>query len=90
MILFAAQDAACDVDVFAPGIGRFGQRLLHVVVHANPCQLDQHRQIDAGDTSILPVLIAEMDRLEGVPPNMSVRITTPWPSSTLFTASRIS
>src|SRR5574337_1950395 len=40
-------------------------------------------------TSTLGWLITEMARLEGVPPNMSVRMATPWPLSTRFTASRI-
>ena len=33
-------------------------------------------------TSTLPVSITEMARFEGVPPNMSVRMITPAPSST--------
>src|SRR6185312_15680299 len=40
-------------------------------------------------TSTLGRLIHEIARLEGVPPNMSVRIATPSPLSTRFTASMI-
>src|SRR5438874_1537664 len=41
-------------------------------------------------TSTLGRLMQEIARLEGVPPNMSVRIATPSPLSTRFTASMIS
>src|SRR6185312_9589902 len=41
-------------------------------------------------TSTLALSMIEMARLEGVPPNMSVSTTTPWPSSTLATLSRMS
>src|SRR5690606_17501684 len=41
-------------------------------------------------TSILPLSMTEIDRLEGGPPNMSVRMMTPWPSSACLTASTIS
>src|SRR5437660_988620 len=38
-------------------------------------------------TSTLGRPITEIARLDGVPPNMSVRIATPWPLSTRLTAS---
>src|SRR5262249_36776663 len=41
-------------------------------------------------TSTLGRLITEMARFDGVPPNMSVNITTPSPVSTRLTASMIS
>src|SRR5215475_1010071 len=41
-------------------------------------------------TSTFGWLMTEMARFDGVPPNMSVRITTPSPLSTFFTASIIS
>ncbi len=41
-------------------------------------------------TSTLGRLMQEIARLEGVPPNMSVRMATPSPLSTRFTASMIS
>src|SRR5262245_1964716 len=41
-------------------------------------------------TSTCGRLITEMARLEGVPPNMSVRMATPWPLSTRLTASMMS
>src|SRR5690606_32881500 len=41
-------------------------------------------------TSAPTVFITEIARLEGVPPNMSVRITTPEPSSARLTASMMS
>src|SRR5262249_45571515 len=41
-------------------------------------------------TPTLGRLMTDMARLDGVPPNMSVRITTPSPVSTRFTASMIS
>src|SRR5260221_8793677 len=41
-------------------------------------------------TSTLGRLITEIARFEGVPPNMSVKITTPSPVSTFFTASMMS
>src|SRR5262249_47042152 len=40
--------------------------------------------------STLGRLITEIARFEGVPPNMSVKITTPSPVSTFFTASMMS
>src|SRR5215831_11351696 len=40
-------------------------------------------------TSTLGWLITEIARFDGVPPNMSVRMATPSPPSTRFTASRI-
>ena len=52
-------------------------------------QLDQHRQVDAGETSTLALSMIDMARLDGVPPNMSVSRTTPLPSSALATHSRI-
>ena len=45
-------------------------------------ELDQHRQVDAGDHLDGAAFITEMARLEGVPPNMSVRTMTPDPIST--------
>ncbi len=53
-------------------------------------KLHQHRQIEAGNHSTLPGCMSEMARFEGVPPNISVRMMTPFPSSTLATASRMS
>jgi hypothetical protein len=41
-------------------------------------------------TSVLPVLSSEMARLDGVPPNRSVRITAPDPVSTRLIALAIS
>ena len=41
-------------------------------------------------TSTLPPRMTEMARLEGVPPNISVRMMTPLPSSAFSTASRMS
>src|SRR6266851_4008439 len=41
-------------------------------------------------TSTLGRLITEIARFEGVPPNMSVKMTTPSPVSTFFTASMMS
>src|SRR5215470_17248383 len=41
-------------------------------------------------TSTCGRLITEMARFEGVPPNMSVRMATPWPLSTRLTASMMS
>src|SRR5689334_8851429 len=41
-------------------------------------------------TSTFGRFITEIERLEGVPPNMSVRITTPSPRSARFTASMMS
>jgi hypothetical protein len=46
---FARQQTACNIDVFASRILRVGQGLGHVIAAADACQLDQHRQIDAGD-----------------------------------------
>nr|CAI0340169.1 conserved hypothetical protein [Rhizobiaceae bacterium] len=47
--LFAAQDAACHVDIFAAGLGGVDQRLLHVVLAADAGKLDQHGKVHAGD-----------------------------------------
>ena len=46
-------------------------------------ELDQHRQVDAGDhLHACAAFIIEIARLLGVPPNMSVSSTTPSPVST--------
>ena len=54
-------------------------------------KLDQHGKIDACEHfPTLGRLMQDIARLEGVPPNMSVRIATPSPLSTQFTASMMS
>src|SRR6202162_4071194 len=47
-------------------------------------------RVGAGPTSTLGASMHEIARLEGVPPNMSVRMATPLPESALCTASRMS
>ena len=48
-MIFAAQDAAGDVDVFAPGFRCLGKRFFHVVLAAHTGELDQHGQVHASN-----------------------------------------
>ena len=79
---FAAQQLAGDVDVFAAG----GLRL----VQRGVAMLSPVRTLDSlisigrfmpAITSVRPDSITDMARLDGVPPNMSVRMMTPVPVS---------
>ena len=86
---FAGKHATGDGDVLATGLLghihslRQGTSLTHLR------QLDQHGKINSASTSTFGRLMQEIARLHGVPPNMSVRMATPSPLSTRFTASVI-
>src|SRR5439155_15637247 len=58
--------------------------------HRTLASLTSIGRLIPANTSTLGWLITEIDRLDGVPPNMSVRITTPSPLSTCLTASMMS
>ena len=53
-------------------------------------QFHQHRQVDPAITSTLALSMIEIAKLDGAPPNMSVRTITPRPASTACTPARMS
>ena len=79
---FPTQDLAGDINIFASSLRRLTHRLFERGFVAHRGELDQHRQIDAGHHFDMTPFITEIARLEGVPPNMSVRTTTPEPELT--------
>ena len=77
---FPGKHAARNRDVFLAGFLSGCDRLVERALGPHLRELHQHGQVDARrPPRHSGRFMTEIDRLEGVPPNMSVRITTPSP-----------
>ena len=68
-----------DGNIFASRLARRGNGCVDRHHLARALEPDQHRQVHPGDHLDFSLFISLIARLEGVPPNKSVRMITPWP-----------